>query len=148
MSLSEQAETLTPLQAAAVSRKLVEAEIVSRAWSDPDFRAKLESDPKGTLAVAGLDVPDSLKVSVLCEPADVLQLVLPPRPKGTEELAESELSAVAGGSPGLIAGGNCRMADIAKKDFNKGGFDGISGGIVASFSLTFGSVVGLSWCWN
>lgn len=148
MNPSNQDSKLTPLQTAAVSRKLVEAEIVSRAWSDPDFRAKLKSDPKGTLAAVGLDVPDNLAVTVLSEPADALQVVLPPKPTGSAELEESELMEVAGGGAGLIGGNNCRMADIAKKDFNKGGIEGISGGIAASFSLAFGSVVGLSWCWN
>lgn len=148
MTTSIQDQKLNTLQAAALNRKLVEAEIISRAWSDDAFRQQLEADPKAALAAAGLDVPADFHVTVENEPENVLQVVLPPRPHVTEELEESELMAVAGGSPALISGKNCRMADIAKKDFNKGGFDGISGGVIASFSLAFGSVVGLSWCWN
>ena len=147
-SQQDQNPKLTPLQQAAASRKLMEAEVISRAWSDDAFRQQLEANPKAALASVGLNVPDDFHVTVGNEPAHILQLVLPPKPHVTEELEESELMAVAGGGPALIDGKNCRMADIAKKDFNKGGFDGISGGVIASFSLAFGSVVGLSWCWN
>jgi len=138
----------SPLQAAALARKLVEAEIISLAWSDQDFREQLTADPEAALNNAHLDIPDGFRVIVENEPADEIHIVLPPKPNISEELEEEELSTIAGGSPALISGKNCRMADIATKDFKKGGVEGISGGVIASFSLAFGSMVGLSWCWN
>lgn len=148
MTKQTQNQELSAIQAAAIKRKLVEAEIISRAWSDDAFRSQLETDPKAALAAVGLDVPSDFNVIVENEPTDVLHLTVPSKPNVTEELEDAELVAVAGGSPGLIDGKNCRMADQIKHDFNKGGVEGIAGGIMGSISLAYGSIFGASWVWN
>ncbi len=87
----------------AASRREFEAKIVAKAWSDADFRKKLESDPKGTLQqelkahYPDLSLPEDLKVSLFTESADEICIVLPPGPSETS-MSDEELGAVAGGT--------------------------------------------------
>lgn len=108
---------LSPLQNAAVSRKLIEAEIVSRAWEDAAYRRQLEMDPRAALAAAGLEIPDNFRIIVKNEPTDVLQVTLPPKPDSIDELDEAELKAVAGGATFTVTvpkGGQPRDENAAK----------------------------------
>ena len=79
-----------------MDRHQIEAQLKSRAASDPEFRKALISDPRGTLAKeTGLELPREMKVQVIEESSDSMCLVLPP-PAG--ELSDMELETVAGGS--------------------------------------------------
>ena len=70
------------------------AKIVDKATNDPEFRARLLSDPKGTIGQElGVTIPASMSVEVHEESAEAAHLVLPP----TDKLNESDLQAVAGG---------------------------------------------------
>jgi len=147
MTTPNQDQKLNPLQTAALQRKLVEAEIISRAWSDETFRQQLESDPKAALKDAGFPVPEGTAVSVTAESAETLTIVLPSKPKNLSELGEAELEAVAGGGPGAIETGRCNAMEGSKEVYHKGGNQGIFGliGIVAT---GVAGVTGYSWAWQ
>lgn len=83
---TQKSTQLTPLQKVAVSRKLLEAEIIARAWEDDAFRAKLESNPAAALTEAGLPLPENKTIQVIVEAPDVLTLILPPSPTRTSEV--------------------------------------------------------------
>ena len=68
--------------------------IVVKAITDADFRARLLSDPKGTVGQElGVTIPESLSIDVHEESATSAHLVLPPDSK----LSEEDLKAVSGG---------------------------------------------------
>jgi hypothetical protein len=140
-------QKLNPLQAAALNRKLAEAEIVSRAWADSSFRQQLEADPRAAFEAAGFPLPAGTSVAINTEAANTISIVLPPKPSFPSELDEQELSAVAGGSPGSIETGRCEMMETSKEVLNKGGNNGIFGliGVVATAAA---GVTGYSWAWQ
>ena len=73
-------------------------QIVVRAATDPVFREQLLANPKATLEQAlGIIFPPALKVSVLEEAPGQICLVLPMLAPASEELADEQLAAVAGG---------------------------------------------------
>lgn len=89
----------------SLGRKSMEHIIASRAAADSAYKAKLQSDPKGTLQAAlqeldrSLSLPDNLKVTLLEETGKEAFLVVPPDPTqlADAELTEEQLEAVAGG---------------------------------------------------
>lgn len=128
--------TLSPLQQAAIARKVLEAEVISRAWADESFRAKLEAQPAAALAEAGLAVPDGMSVTVTPEPAGTIALIIPPAP--ATQASDEELDAVAGG--GLLDEGKCRLVERTKHDSTTAFLGGVC--------LVMGSYLGLSWGWG
>lgn len=90
--------------------------ILTNAWSDDDFRARLSSEPREALAENGLTVPADADVKIVSgvagapsledqvelwakgETSGEYELYVPDEPQvKTSELSESELEAVAGG---------------------------------------------------
>lgn len=134
---------LSPLQQAATSRKLIEAEIISRAWADEAFRGKLEADPASALAETGLPVPQGKTVKVVAETPGVLTLVIPPLPVQTEEANDDELAAVAGG--GLVENGKCKMYDQIKTEKKHG--NTFTEGLLY-FCAGATAITGISWGWG
>ena len=61
------------------------AEVHARAWHDADFRARLQSDPRGALKDAGLQVPDHLNIKVVEDSDDTAHFVIPAKPKGVSD---------------------------------------------------------------
>lgn len=130
--------TLTSLQKAAASRKLIEAEIIARAWTDDGFRARLEADPAAALVEAGFPAPDGKVVTITHEAPGSLVLVIPPAPTSSEA-SDAELDSVAGG--GVILDGKCALYEEGKKkNFSEGFADGIK--------LGLGGAFGASWMWG
>ena len=65
--------------------------IVGKATEDPDFRARLLSDPKGTIGQElNVTIPASLSIEVHEERDGLVHLILSPR----NELSESDLQEV------------------------------------------------------
>lgn len=128
----------SPLQQAATSRKLIEAEIISRAWEDGAFRTRLEADPAKALAEAGIPLPEGKTIRVIPEEPGTIRITLPPKPAATPEAGDDELAAVAGG--GLIENGKCQHYEDAKK---RG-----TGLFFAGVTLAWGSILGISWGWE
>jgi nitrile hydratase alpha subunit len=54
------------------------AEVIARAWRQPEYRAELKSGPKKTLKDAGMDIPPDTDVVVLENTPSTLYAVLPP----------------------------------------------------------------------
>ena len=131
---------LTPLQKAATSRKLIEAEILARAWSDAAFRQQLESDPQAALAAAGFPVSAGKTIKVVPEAPGTLTLILSPAPVCSGEASDEELAAVAGG--GLIDAGKCQAWEMSEKERAKGN-DGWSAFFKTMTVIT--GAVGVSW---
>jgi nitrile hydratase subunit alpha len=57
-----------------------------------NYRQRSVNDPRGIMREFGLVLPDNVEVRVHDSTADIRYLVLPLRPKGTEELSEAELA--------------------------------------------------------
>jgi len=86
------------------SRKKTTA-IIAKAQKDDDFREELLANPKSAIQQEfGKELPLGLEVRVLEESANVVYLVLPPRP--VVELRDTDLDAVAGGF--AVAAGSAR----------------------------------------
>ena len=128
-------QTPTPLQAAAFRQKLMEAEIISRAWSDATFRAQLEVDPTKALAEAGIPLPEGKTIRILQEEPGTVRIFLPPKPETSVEASDDELASVAGG--GLIDTGKCKHYEDAKKRDSDKFFAGVA--------LACGALFGVSW---
>jgi Nitrile hydratase, alpha chain len=71
------------------------ASVVERAWRDPEFKAKLLSDPVSVLTEAGIDLPRHKTVKIVENTADILHLVLPADPV-EDELTDVDLEQMAG----------------------------------------------------
>lgn len=68
--------------------------LLSRAGEDPDFRARLLSEPEATLKEEyGFAVPGGMKLKVIEDSRTMSHLVLPPNP----QLSLDEMRAVSGG---------------------------------------------------
>lgn len=134
---------LTPLQKIAVSRKLLEAEILSRAWEDDAFRARLEADPAAALGEAGFPLPEGKTLRILVETSDTVTVVLPPCPTHGQETNDEELASVAGG--GLAQNGRCRVYEGIKEEAKTGDVLTQAGQILISGVV---SLVGASWGWG
>lgn len=57
-----------------------------------NYRQRAVNDPRGVMREFGLVLSDDVEVRVHDSTADIRYLVLPLRPKGTEELSEAELA--------------------------------------------------------
>lgn len=75
-------------------------EIISKAWTDDSFKAKLMSDPIATLKAEGVDLPAGLQVRIVENTENVVHFVLPLMPK---ELTDQDLDKVVGGFSWLRA---------------------------------------------
>ena len=139
---------LTPHQQAALQRKLLEAEVVAKSWTDEAFRSKLETDPKTALAGIGLPVPEGVSVIVKSEAPGHLQIILPAKPQIPDDMGDEELEAVAGGrNPALLGGGKCESGELVKKCFEKDG-DGLIAGIISGAAFAVSTLFGNSWAYN
>lgn len=84
------------------AREAIERRLIERASADPEFRARLLSEPKAAMAEElGIEFPDQVAVEVLEERADKLYLVIPRR---GDALTDEELEGVGGG--GSFYGGS------------------------------------------
>jgi hypothetical protein len=78
------------------------AKVVSQAWADPEFRARLLDEPAAVFAEHGLEAPGGAQLRAVANSADVVYLVLPAQP--SEELSDDALEAVSGGACAGTAG--------------------------------------------
>jgi nitrile hydratase len=58
------------------------------------YRSRAVIDPRGVLREFGLELPDAVEVRVWDSTAELRYLVLPERPAGTQNMNESELTAL------------------------------------------------------
>ncbi len=87
----------TMVQSAVQTADEMQRQLVARAAEDAGFRAQLVADPKATVKQEfGIDVPDSVNISVHESNLNDLHLVLPPDGSAIE-LDEERLEAIAAG---------------------------------------------------
>ena len=67
------------------------AKAIARAWTDPDYKAKLLNDPHAALADVGVSIPAGTTIKVLENTADTQHIVLPISPAKVGELSVEEL---------------------------------------------------------
>jgi hypothetical protein len=72
------------------------AKVVARAWSDPEFKARLLVNPAAVLAEAGIKPPPGKNLRIVEDTDSETHLILPSRPAGGE-LSDAALEQVAGG---------------------------------------------------
>jgi len=53
------------------------SEIVAKYYGDPDFKAKVDADPTGTLRSEGMQIPDGTNVKLLFNTDKLIHVVLP-----------------------------------------------------------------------
>jgi len=70
---------------------------IARAWTDPDYRARLMTDPHAALTEAGVAIPAGATIKVTEDTADTRHIVLPVAPGNVNNLSSEELEKVAGG---------------------------------------------------
>ena len=69
---------------------------VAKAWSDAAYKDQLLNDPRAALAIAGVDIPSNIEISVVEDSAAKKHLVLP-APPAEGEIADDQLATVAAG---------------------------------------------------
>lgn len=70
-------------------------QLLARCRTDSTFQARLQADPRRTLAEAGIALPEGVEVRVLQSTPQRLVL---PLPGPLRELSDADLEAVAGGA--------------------------------------------------
>ncbi|HXO64103.1 MAG TPA: nitrile hydratase subunit alpha [Steroidobacteraceae bacterium] len=63
-------------------------------YKSAPYRARAVKDPRGVLADFGVTLPVSTEIRVWDSTAEVRYLVIPRRPRGTDDLTEEELAAL------------------------------------------------------
>jgi hypothetical protein len=83
-------------EAAAPTRRELEAKVVARAWADEGFRERLRADPHAVLAEeTGVSVPESIEIEVLEETAQGYLVI----PLNRVEISDEQLDVAAGYDP-------------------------------------------------
>ena len=94
------------------SQKDLKAQLIARAWQDPDFKRQLLANPKAAIEQElGIELPMDLEVTAVEETPARLYLVLP---VNRTALSEEQLQGGAGGGVAncstCTCGGNCTGA--------------------------------------
>jgi len=55
-------------------------EIIAKAWSDPSFKERLKSDPRGACVEMGLEYPEEVELKVVEDTEREVFIHLPPAP--------------------------------------------------------------------
>ncbi len=71
-------------------------DIIAKCWADEGFKQRLLADANAALKAEGVEVPAGLSVKVVENTDQVINFVLPAKPKA--ELDDADLSVVAGGA--------------------------------------------------
>lgn len=72
--------------------------VVERAVSDPEFRARLLTDPRAAVTeLLGVDLPEDVTITVVEQAPTEAVIVLPAAPAAEGAVADQELTEVAGG---------------------------------------------------
>ena len=63
-------------------------------YKDPAYRSRVVREPRTVLREMGLDLDDSIDITVWDSSAENRYFILPQRPEGTDDLSEDELAAL------------------------------------------------------
>lgn len=129
----------------ALSRKLLEAAVVARAWEDGAFRAKLETDPASALAEAGIPQPQGRTIRVIFEEPGTTLIALAQEPAPQEEVCDEELAEVAGGASAST--GKCNRWERIESQHKRGRWSDFDA-FAEKAAVIAGTVIGYSWAWS
>ena len=101
---------------------------------DPEYRARMEANPRKALAEQGMEFPESVEVRLVVNDADTLHFVFPPDPN--EPLLDESLSTVSGGSGGVEASSAGSVSTVSSLGCIPS--TASTGGSVSSFSSVLG----------
>jgi len=89
-------------------------QIAKQAMEDSEFKAKLLENPKTVAQEMGIVIPDGLKIKILENQPDAMNVIVPFNP-ACRELSDADLEAIAGGkaSNATICGGTAAGISIA-----------------------------------
>ena len=73
------------------------AQLFAACWKDEALKARFMADPKAVLAEYGMPVPDGMNIKVVENSDSHVHITLPMPPADNNDLADDELSNVAGG---------------------------------------------------
>jgi hypothetical protein len=76
--------------------------VIKKAWSSPEFKARLLTDANVALAELGITVPNGTVIRVVEDEPGIYHYVLPVAP--SSELSDEHLEVVVGGVGNLRAG--------------------------------------------
>ncbi len=71
------------------------AQLIGKAWGDPDFKKRLMANPAQVLKEHGFDVPPGVSVKILENDNQTMYFPIPYQ--GSIELSDQQLDHVAGG---------------------------------------------------
>ena len=63
-------------------------------YKSPEYRSRIVREPRAVLGEFGLELEEGVEVRVWDSSSDMRYMVLPQRPRGTEQLPEEELAAL------------------------------------------------------
>ncbi len=70
---------------------------MEESWrGDPEFRSRMEADPKAALAEHGIEIPSGVDVRLAVNSEDTIHVVAPPDPNRT--MSDDDLGVVVGGT--------------------------------------------------
>ncbi len=55
-------------------------DLVAKYYGDPEFRARMDADPAGTLKAEGFEIPEGAEVRIVVDSGNAVNIVLPPSP--------------------------------------------------------------------
>jgi hypothetical protein len=80
-----------------ITRHEFETKLIAKVWQDEAFKQELIDNPKAVYQrELGQQFTQDVMIQALEEDSNTLYLVLPSKPKVSEELSEKELEAVSG----------------------------------------------------
>ena len=53
-------------------------DLVAKYYGDPEFRARMDADPAGTLRAEGFEIPAGAQVRIVTDSRQTVNIVLPP----------------------------------------------------------------------
>ncbi len=81
-----------------MSNSQIREKIIAKAWKDPAFKKKLQTNPGQALKEMGMNIPANVNVKVIEDTDSSYTFVLPASPANAKNLSEAELETVAGGN--------------------------------------------------
>ena len=87
--------------------------IAKSAEENAEFKKALLADPRKLMTEElGVDIPAATKIEVVQEKSDTFYIVLPYKAQEGEELGDSDLEQVAGGSLNKVNKASCRTVTV------------------------------------
>ena len=73
------------------------ANLFADCWKDDSLKARFLSEPAAVLAERNIHIPDGMKINVVENTSDTLNIIMPSGPDNSHTLSDEELTQAAGG---------------------------------------------------